>query len=383
LFSGYEHVVPTDVDGLPIDENLRRGAEEWLQRQREKDLRQALRLEKALDEKRAGLVRRLEWKAPLVETNKGYGYGDGLEVQQETKLATGEVYKVLTWDERFAMENEVKKVEDSLVKVREDIVKHGGEPGQAISYVGTALAEARARARAIDEKNTKEREERAAKERDAMLSAQSPVVPETKDHQTNQPATPHEVAKPDQNGHVTSPTSQDKGKGKEIFDFTFHTPQTPEHIVKAERERALVISKLRAGEKVDIPRTGDIDLITAYAANASPDELARLAQRVPPMVKLPQINVPARLSLPDHLRMPPSQRYDSAATSPTSNEEKPPAVVKRAAIVLDDGSWSIDPPVTRSESRPAPSGNGLLDLLTGATILGGKPAKLVSVFYGS
>jgi hypothetical protein len=30
----------------------------------------------------------------------------------------------------------------SLVKVREDIGKHGGIPGQVISYVGTALAEA-------------------------------------------------------------------------------------------------------------------------------------------------------------------------------------------------------------------------------------------------
>jgi hypothetical protein len=60
LFSRYEHVVPTDADGLPLDENLRRGAEEWLQRQREKDLRQALRLEKAFDEKRAGLGKRLE-----------------------------------------------------------------------------------------------------------------------------------------------------------------------------------------------------------------------------------------------------------------------------------------------------------------------------------
>jgi hypothetical protein len=65
----------------------------------------------------------------------------------------------------------MSKVEESLVKVREDIVKHGGIPGQAISYVGTALAEARARARAIDEKNTREREEKAAKEREAMLAA--------------------------------------------------------------------------------------------------------------------------------------------------------------------------------------------------------------------
>jgi hypothetical protein len=47
LFSDYEHVVPTDPDGLPISETLPHGAEEWLQRQREKDLRQALRLEKA------------------------------------------------------------------------------------------------------------------------------------------------------------------------------------------------------------------------------------------------------------------------------------------------------------------------------------------------
>jgi hypothetical protein len=52
LFSGYEHVVPPDADGLPLDENLRRGTEEWLQRQREKDLRQALRFEKAFDETR-------------------------------------------------------------------------------------------------------------------------------------------------------------------------------------------------------------------------------------------------------------------------------------------------------------------------------------------
>jgi hypothetical protein len=43
----------------------------------------------------------------LVEIGKGYGYGDDLQVQRETRLPTGEVFKVLTWEERLEMEQEV------------------------------------------------------------------------------------------------------------------------------------------------------------------------------------------------------------------------------------------------------------------------------------
>jgi hypothetical protein len=32
-----------------------------------------------------------------------------------------------------------------------------------------------------------------------------------------------------------------------------------------------------------------------------------------------------------------------------TKEDKPLAAVKRAAVVLDDGGWPIDPPVTASE----------------------------------
>jgi hypothetical protein len=367
LFSGYEHVVPTDADGLPLDENLRRGAEEWLQRQREKDLRQALRLEKAFDEKRAGLVKRLEWKAPLVETGKGYGYGDDLEVQKETKLPTGEVFKVLTWEERLEMEQEVKKVEENLVKVREDIVKHGGIPGQAISYVGTALAEARARARAIDEKNTREREEKAARGREAMLASgrnESPVALDVTQATAVAQVDEASMLKPQEETPIPDLQGENHQTQRQ---FVPPTPETPGHFIKAEPQQ---IGKIPAGER---QRKTEADFPTTFTANDPPGNLAQLAQRAPPVVNLPA-----------HLMMPPSYRYPlTHSTSPTVKEDKPPTVVKRTAVVLDDGGWPIDPPVTENGSRPAPSGNGLLDLFTGAAILGGKPAKLVSRFCRS
>jgi hypothetical protein len=52
----------------------------------------------------------LEWKAPLVEMGKGYGHGDDIEVQRETRLPTGDAFKVLTWEERLEMEQEVRRL---------------------------------------------------------------------------------------------------------------------------------------------------------------------------------------------------------------------------------------------------------------------------------
>jgi len=389
LFSGYEHVVPTDSDGLPISENHRRGAEEWLQRQREKDLRQALRLEKALDEKRSGLIRRLEWKAPVVETQRGYGYGDGLEVQKETKLATGEVFKVLTWEERLEMEKEVKVVEDSLVKVREAIVRNGGEPGQAISYVGTALAEMRAKAKAVDERNARERAAATGEQlwpSPAIEESQEDVGSKEQDEDlgaSGQSSSEIDTSRPEpQEQQVPEvPDAKDNGKGAVAIAglSSFPTPQTPEHIVKAEQERALFISRARAGEKVSIERDRKNDIIAARLANRSAAGLDRSAQKPAQPLGSPEPPV-FDPNTPEETKMPPSPPQ----TSPAAREDKPSILVqgkvaKRPAFTLDDGMFGVNSKETKIEAKPRSSGNGFLDLLASAAILGGHPAKLVRV----
>ncbi|KIM24634.1 hypothetical protein M408DRAFT_231790 [Serendipita vermifera MAFF 305830] len=305
LFSGYDRVVPADLDVSKMDESTRKGAEEWLQRQREKDLRQAQRLEKALEDKRQGLIRKLEWTPPVVET-PGYGYGDGLEVQKETTMPNGEVFKVLEWEDRLNLEKEVKKVEGTLIKVREDIVKNGGVAGQPISYNGTALAQ---QAREANQQNT--------------ASPPSDLVNDT--------------------------VSQDKGKGRVSNDpQPLSTPQTPEHVIKAERERAALLSKARSS-------AGGIDIISAYAANATPSERQRLAQRVPEPIQLPVFPVPR--GLPEHLRAPPSVRATSASSPPRNSPSE--RVVKRAAFTLEDDiptqapkRFTVEVSQPSSETRP-------------------------------
>jgi hypothetical protein len=108
-----------------------RGAE-WVKRQREKDLRQAQRLEKALQEKRLGLRKKLEWRPPVVEEH-GYGYGDGKEVALEVRLETGEVMKVSSEEERKSLIKELEKAEGGLEKVRAEIVEYGGTTSSQVT----------------------------------------------------------------------------------------------------------------------------------------------------------------------------------------------------------------------------------------------------------
>jgi hypothetical protein len=103
-----------------------------VKRQREKDLRQAQRLEKALEEKRVGLKKKLEWRPPVVE-EPGYGYGDGREVALDVTLETGEVMKVLSEDERGSMLKELEKTESYLEQVRAEIMAHGGTTSSQVT----------------------------------------------------------------------------------------------------------------------------------------------------------------------------------------------------------------------------------------------------------
>ena len=320
LFSGYDRVVPADLDVKHVDENVRKGAEEWLQRQREKDLRQALRLEKALEEKRLGLIRKLEWQPPVVETTKGYGYGDGLEVKKEVTMPNGEVFRALEWEERLGLEREVKKVEVTLVKVREDIVKNGGTAGQPISYKGN-----------------------------------SSTVPSKDSNGTVE------------SGDVTNRPAKDKGKGRQVVEYqdAMPTPQTPEHVARAEMESTQTFNRMRTSN-------GGIDLINAYAANASPSELLRLAQRVPEVIQLPQLPIPVSRH-PELLRAPPSTTIPSR---PHVGHQQPPPVVKRASVTLDEHASKQ----AKSEAPRFSLGKPLLDLFATRSLPSGKTEQLVSPF---
>ncbi|PVF92997.1 hypothetical protein CPB86DRAFT_819158 [Serendipita vermifera] len=132
LFSGYG-LSPTSDCGSSSSGGSG-GLNNWAKKQRDKDLRQAQRLEKALEEKIARLTRQLEWKPP-VKREIGYGYGDGGEVPVEVTLLSGEKMKVLSEEERMDMEAEVKNAESSLNRVRVEIVQYGGVAGGSGSSV--------------------------------------------------------------------------------------------------------------------------------------------------------------------------------------------------------------------------------------------------------
>jgi hypothetical protein len=131
LFSGYG-LSPVS-DGGSSSSGGSSALNNWAKKQRDKDLRQAQRLEKALEEKISRLVRQLEWKPP-VKREVGYGYGDGGEVPLEVTLPSGETMKVLSLEERRDMEAEVLKAESSLSKVRQEITQYGGTAGISTSY---------------------------------------------------------------------------------------------------------------------------------------------------------------------------------------------------------------------------------------------------------
>lgn len=118
LFSGYQHFAAPQ---LPPGHR----ATDWFKKQRDKDLRQANRLRKALEEKAAALRRKLEWQPPLVE-GSGYGYGDGAAEAVEVKLESGEIMRPLSMAERELMERELEKVTSHLEDVNREISEHGG-----------------------------------------------------------------------------------------------------------------------------------------------------------------------------------------------------------------------------------------------------------------
>jgi hypothetical protein len=110
----------------------------WAKKQRDKELRQAQRLEKALEEKMLRLIRQLEWKLP-VKREVGYGYCDGGKVPLELTLSSGETMKILSLEESRDMEAEILraeilKAESSLNKVHQEITQYGGKAGIFTSY---------------------------------------------------------------------------------------------------------------------------------------------------------------------------------------------------------------------------------------------------------